>query len=333
MVAEGGVHCVKKAIHQTSVIEFNDIGVISIKKNDIEESLRARQMKRIDPTRGQFDHISRPQHIDLQSVRLCFQVLMLSGENERIRTPLGYAISNPIMDKRSNALPKITEVSSSMSSVMGDERIILLCDKVKREDISIVFYEESGGDIIWREEINYQNQSALRVHHQHAISFLTPKYREIDIRQPRKTFLQLYRPSDKKSSEPIEFEFVPNEQSAYDFFFCKNIHYGLNIDYLSFTYVGIQLQRKKHKKVCGTLKEPLKYDSRKPEVKIRKSKHVSNVKGQMNILGESNRNNTVAHLENPEPLINLGMLNHFLYSLPFFAYIAYDASSIIVYKM
>lgn len=191
---------------------------MSVKRNDIVESLKTRQMMQIDPTKGSFDHIDKPQHIDLQCVRLCFHVIMVNGDNERDKKSLGYAVSNPVMDKRSNAVPKIVEISTKMSSVMGGERVFLFCDKVKREDISIIFSEESDGKIIWREEINYKNQKVFLVHHQTGILFLTPKYKEIDIRQSQQTFLQLYRPSDNVYSEKIDFEFIPNEQSMYEFY-------------------------------------------------------------------------------------------------------------------
>lgn len=107
-------------------------------------------------------------------------------------------------------------MSADTSSALGGERIILLCDKVRREDISIVFFEQDANrSVIWKKEINYKSSKDFRVHHQTAISFLTPAYRDYDIGETRKTFVQLHRPSDREFSEPSSFEFIPNAQSTY----------------------------------------------------------------------------------------------------------------------
>lgn len=178
------------------------------------------------------------QLIDLHSVRLCFQVLYLdetaTGDNQYKQ--IGFVVSNPIMDKKSHGSLKIVELSASKTSVMGGERLILLCDHVKQKDISIVFYEEDNDkNIVWRKELNYENSQTLRVHHQYAISFITPSYRDIDIFEPRNTFIQLYRPSDQASSESHPFEFIPEEHSMtnYQFsFYCnfwfKNVPFILH---------------------------------------------------------------------------------------------------------
>lgn len=161
--------------------------------------------------------MSRPQFIDLHSVRLCFQVLLdgekCDGNNKQV-TPLGYVVSNPIIDRKSNGLLKIIEMSSYSSSVMGGERIMMITEKVKREDIAIVFYEEDAQKkVIWKNEINYMN-STMKVHHQYTILFNAPAFKDFDITGPRKIFVQISRPSDQECSESVPFTYVPNEQST-----------------------------------------------------------------------------------------------------------------------
>lgn len=139
---------------------------------------------------------------------LCFEVFKYNKDG---LVPIGYVVTKPITDKKSNAALKIIEISATTASVIGGDKIILLCDKVKREDISVVFYEKAENqEIVWREEVNYKNSTSMKVHHQYAISFQTPKYGELDIREPQKVFIQLYRPSDNERSEPIPFELLPN---------------------------------------------------------------------------------------------------------------------------
>lgn len=49
----------------------------------------------------------------------------------------------------------------------------------------------------------------LQVHKQVAISFRTPRYRRIDLTEPIKVKIQLKRPSDGATSEPLDFEMLP----------------------------------------------------------------------------------------------------------------------------
>lgn len=48
----------------------------------------------------------------------------------------------------------------------------------------------------------------MDVHHQYAIVFKTPPYRDVDIKSPVKVYIQLERPSDSARSEPKEFTYI-----------------------------------------------------------------------------------------------------------------------------
>ncbi|XP_031630227.1 embryonic polarity protein dorsal-like [Contarinia nasturtii] len=266
-------------IEASKVVEFKDLCVIFVKKQDIKKSLELRRRQNIDPTKGGWDQMMKPHLIDLHCVRLCFEVLLSKtgsySENRNDWKSLGHVISKPILDKKSNGLLKITEISSQKAPVTGGKQIILLCDKVKREDISVVFYEEDADrNQIWREEIQYKNSTTMKVHHQYAISFKTPRYDRFDFGGTRRTFIQLCRPSDGACSDPIAFEFTQVAQS-------------------------IQLRRKKQKKMSEELsKELLK--------SITKTKKPEKTKcGQVdNALMDTNRNNAVERMI-PQTLIDL----------------------------
>lgn len=230
-------------------------------------------------------------------------------------------ISKPITDKKSNAALKIIEISSTTASVLGGDKIILLCDKVKREDISVVFYEKAENqEIVWRQEVNYKNSASMKVHHQYAISFQTPKYREFDIREPQKVFIQLYRPSDNERSEPIPFELLPNNaHSMYQLLPYSIINFLLFYFLIRFSpsiicFIfpkGIQLRRKKQKKLNETVKETLSSSHATQLKKVYKPKFVPNIqvgntKGvNGHALAGSNRNNPTERPANHPMLINL----------------------------
>jgi hypothetical protein len=46
-----------------------------------------------------FSHRSQPTSIDLNAVRLCFQVFIEDGEREKFTYPLTPVVSDPIYDK------------------------------------------------------------------------------------------------------------------------------------------------------------------------------------------------------------------------------------------
>lgn len=97
--------------------------------------------------------------------------------------------------------------------------------QVAKEDITVRFFEEIEGATVWEGFGEFQQAS---VHKQVAISFRTPRYRTVDIDRPVKVsitqisrlptmlipvcpqcLVQLRRPSDGVTSEPLPFEYYP----------------------------------------------------------------------------------------------------------------------------
>lgn len=165
---------------------------------------------------GGWDHIHKPKYIDMHSLRLCFQVYGEDVKTKRIN--IGYAISNKIMDKNTHNSLNIVELSSTTSQAQGGDKIMIFCNRVKREEISIIFYEEeqtvNGIKRTWQRELNYKNCKSLMVHHQYGIRFHTPSYKDSNTMEVHQTFIQLYRETDQEYSNSLRFEFVPNEQTT-----------------------------------------------------------------------------------------------------------------------
>lgn len=109
-----------------------------------------------------------------------------------------------------------------MSQAQGGDKILMFCDRVKREDIAIIFYEEKqtvdGPKRTWEYKLNEKNCKSMTIHHQYGIKFNTPSYKHPDITEARQAFIQLHRPSDNEYSKPIPFEFVPNDQTTKSMF-------------------------------------------------------------------------------------------------------------------
>ncbi|XP_064096210.1 proto-oncogene c-Rel-like isoform X1 [Macrobrachium nipponense] len=185
---------------------FSNLGIQCIKKRDVEDALKLREEIRVDPFQTGFSHRNQPQSIDLNSLRLCFQVFLEGSEKGKFTFPLKPVVSDPIYDKKAACDLNICKLSDCTSSVAGGKEIILLCEKVTKEDIQVRFYEVKDGRIEWEAFGDFQ---ASDVHKQVAISFKTPRYKTLEVENPVKVYVQLLRPTDKSTSEPRNFHFLP----------------------------------------------------------------------------------------------------------------------------
>ncbi|XP_071439667.1 proto-oncogene c-Rel-like isoform X2 [Hetaerina americana] len=198
--------CTVEMNSENMVCTFSNLGIQCVKKKDIEEALKVREDIRVDPYRTGFAHRSQPSSIDLNAVRLCFQVFLEGSERGKFNQPLTPVVSDPIYDKKAMSDLVICKLSDCTCSVAGGKEIILLCEKVAKEDIQIRFYEESDGQLVWEGFGDFQ---PTHVHKQVAISFRTPRYKKLEVEGAVKVCIQLRRPSDGATSEPLPFEFIP----------------------------------------------------------------------------------------------------------------------------
>ncbi|CAH1098641.1 unnamed protein product [Psylliodes chrysocephalus] len=188
-------------------ISLKGIGVQRIKLNAMAKSLEEREFLEIDPFSTGFSHRNQPTSIDLNVVRLCFQVFLEGDTPGKFSVPLQAVVSEPIYDKKAMSDLTIIKLSDCVSYVDGGRKdIILLCEKVAKEDIQVRFFEENSD---WEAFADIQ---PAQVHKQHAIWFKTPRYKTIDVRDPVKVFIQLRRPSDGATSEAHQFELWPPER-------------------------------------------------------------------------------------------------------------------------
>ncbi|XP_050704582.1 transcription factor p65-like isoform X2 [Eriocheir sinensis] len=185
---------------------FSNLGIQCVKKRDVDDALKLREEIRVDPFQTGFSHRSQTQSIDLNALRLCFQVFLEGPEKGKFTFPLKAVVSHPIYDKKATSDLIICKLSDCTSSVAGGKEIILLCDKVTKEDIQVRFYEEKDGLLEWE---GYGDFQASDVHKQVAISFKTPRYKSLEVENPVKVYVQLLRPSDKSMSEPRPFQYLP----------------------------------------------------------------------------------------------------------------------------
>lgn len=217
--------CTTKIDKDTMTATFTNLGVHCVKRRDIRESLRLRNSIKVDAFQSNnfkiffylnfisficfiagFDHRKNPNSIDLTVFRLGFQVILKNPSTGIYNIPLRSVVSDPIMDKKPDGL-NIVALSDCTSDAVGGKRIILLCEKVDKNDIQIYFSETVNGQTIWE---SYGCFLPKDVHKQAAISFTTPQYKVKEIVVPVKVQVQLRKPSTNAVGNPIPFEFTPN---------------------------------------------------------------------------------------------------------------------------
>lgn len=199
--------CTMEINNETMSLTFSNLGIQCVKKRDIEEALRLREDIRVDPFRTGFSHRNQPASIDLNAVRLCFQVFIGGDQPPRFNVPLTPVVSNPIYDKKGTNELIICKMSDCSADVRGGREIILLCEKVAKEDIRVRFYEVDYNDHVTWEA--YGDFNHTNVHKQVAISFKVPAYHNLNIDKSAFVNVQLKRPSDDICSEPLQFEYIP----------------------------------------------------------------------------------------------------------------------------
>ena len=103
----------------------------------------------------------------------------------------------------------IVKLSHYSAPCTGGKEIILLCDRVAKDDIQVRFFQEvSGQGLVWEAYADFLPND---VHKQVAISLRTPKYFDESITQPVTIQIQLRRPSDGCVSLSRNFQLTPGE--------------------------------------------------------------------------------------------------------------------------
>lgn len=107
-----------------------------------------------------FSHRSQPSSIDLNSVRLCFQVFLENPDRERtsFTVPLSPIVSDPIYDKKAMSDLVICKLSDTTCTVAGGKEIILLCEKVRVIPKGVIQYviDKRYNIILINETINFR---------------------------------------------------------------------------------------------------------------------------------------------------------------------------------
>ncbi|KAM4754911.1 LOW QUALITY PROTEIN: transcription factor RelB [Cyanocitta cristata] len=183
---------------------FSNLGIQCVKKKEIEGAIEKKLQLGIDPFKA--GSLRNHQEVDLNVVRICFQASFRDRAGSRSLSPV---LSQPIFDKKSTNTSelRICRMNKESGPCTGGEELYLLCDKVQKEDIAVIFRKES-----WEARADF---SQADVHRQVAIVLRTPPYRHLELREPVQVEVFLQRLTDSVRSDAFRFTYLPRDTDAY----------------------------------------------------------------------------------------------------------------------
>lgn len=205
-----GVCTVK--IKGNHIVTFPNVGIQCCKRHDVEESLKNREKIRVDPFGTGYPATSAINNLDLNAVRLCFQVF-LPDNSKKFTVIVPPIVSQPIIDKKSIHDLIICRLSRNTGCALGQDEVFLLCEKINKDDIQVRFYQELDDGLIWEA---YGDFTPNDVHRQFAIVFRTPPYVNPHIEEAVTVYMQLKRPSDDEFGDPKPFTYIPQDPDPFD---------------------------------------------------------------------------------------------------------------------
>uniref|UniRef100_A0A671VYP4 V-rel avian reticuloendotheliosis viral oncogene homolog B n=1 Tax=Sparus aurata TaxID=8175 RepID=A0A671VYP4_SPAAU len=186
--------------HSNRRHSFVNLGIQCVRRKELDVSLKKRRSQNIDPF--QTGDSKGIEDMDMNAVRLCFQC-ELEWDDGR-KDCLSPVVSNPVYDKKATTTSqlKISCLNQYRGSCHGKTEIYMLCDKVQKDDIEIIFRRGS-----WKASGEFAQTD---VHRQIAIVFKTPPYQDQDITEEVEVSVALRRLSDQMESEAISFTYLPH---------------------------------------------------------------------------------------------------------------------------
>ncbi|XP_052635313.1 transcription factor RelB isoform X2 [Harpia harpyja] len=184
---------------------FSNLGIQCVKKKEIEAAIEKKLQLGIDPFKA--GSLKNHQEVDMNVVRICFQASYKDGSGQTQH--LSPVLSEPIFDKKSTNTSelRICRMNKESGPCTGGEELYLLCDKVQKEDIAVVFRKET-----WEARADF---SQADVHRQVAIVFKTPPYQHLELAEPVEVEVFLQRLTDSVCSESFRFTYLPKDHDAY----------------------------------------------------------------------------------------------------------------------
>merc|ERR1719450_1612029 len=209
---------------------WQGLGIIHTSRRFIDETIFNRIKKVFLEQKGakngdQFPRLTDAEELTLKAdaARMGKEItdklntVVLGFEAFRVENGIYYplcamAFTNPINNLKnpSTGELKICRISAFSGSVSGGDEIFIFIERVKKGDIQVKFFQlDDSEEKVWEEFAEFTEGD---VHHQYAIAFKTPAYKDQTVSEDINVFFELYRPSDAAFSEPKAFRYKPREE-------------------------------------------------------------------------------------------------------------------------
>ncbi|XP_002019616.2 nuclear factor NF-kappa-B p110 subunit [Drosophila persimilis] len=205
------------------VAQFINMGIIHTAKKYIFEELFKKkrdrlvfEMKRRELSTKEVQKLEKETEdeakvMNLNQVRLCFEAYKIEDNGNWV--PIAHPVFSNAINNRKSAQTgelRIVRLSKPTGSVMGNDELILLVEKVSKKNIKVRFFEEDeDGEPVWEAYAKFRESD---VHHQYAIVCQTPAYKDKDVDREVNVSIELIRPSDDERSYPsLPFRYKPRD--------------------------------------------------------------------------------------------------------------------------
>ncbi|XP_025835272.1 nuclear factor NF-kappa-B p105 subunit [Agrilus planipennis] len=217
-------HDVPVSRNEDFTVGFYGMGIIHTARKQIVEILTNKKLllkkEEIARSEGKKRDINAEEFLEVKNEteglikNINLNIVRLRFDAFTVRDGIYYPICSPVYSKNINNLKsaqtcdlKIVRMDHCTSPCRGNREIFILVEKVTKKNIKIRFFELNEDDeMIWDD---YGSFNDLDVHHQFAIVFKTPPYRDLNCDRNVKVYMELVRPSDGARSEPKEFIYTP----------------------------------------------------------------------------------------------------------------------------
>jgi nuclear factor NF-kappa-B p105 subunit len=205
------------------VYTFHSMGIIhTAKKNLIPELVKKKthlKKEEIARLEGKRRELTQKEEVEIKglaeaeskSINLNVVCLRFDAfyKSNGVLLPICPPVYSHTINNLKSALTgelKIVRMDHCTSPAKGGREIFMLVERVTKKNIKVRFYELDDEDnLLWED---YGKFSDLDVHHQYAIVFKTPPYKDVNIKSAVRVFIELERPSDRARSEAKEFAYT-----------------------------------------------------------------------------------------------------------------------------
>ncbi|GAB6019633.1 Nuclear factor NF-kappa-B p100 subunit [Chamberlinius hualienensis] len=202
--------------------ELKNMNILHMGKDEVDKFLKDWYLKEKNMSSDTYDALTSRRRKTIEdelkerkrdienNVVLGIQVYDAHDPNKLICGP---CYSDKISNTKTVKKLNIEDISKVSGSCSGGDEVFILCDKLRLEDIDKMDPEKSDIAIEFYENSGNQPWTATakikKIHHQTAIIFVTPAYKDVNLKEPLDVSMRLIRKSDKDCSDSRRFTYEP----------------------------------------------------------------------------------------------------------------------------